>query len=321
MLVPCISVIDEDDTYFNATFDWTEFRSRYPYRPFCLLVPIESWWSYIGYIDIPVEALEDPNFRVVNVTREDYGNTNSIDNWFELCGLGRLDSSNVRSIGLLVDQSGSMTKNSVANSYNMFIEVAATANLTVCEVFSWDEDWITPFDTSLTPNSGLCNQAQPFVETMRPTRSPSLTSWPTYSPTLSAEPNICLTKPDPYRTCFQRASDPDNDLIQDTILREQYNKGALKACGVYTPSNNESIIEPFTAPYVAADEELTNGTAYLSLMTAEWLGATLSCDEQLELEEVLLEWLKVSKHVTFADICQYIISHFWFLHLHHHRTM
>lgn len=313
MLVPCISVIDEDDDYYDASLDWAAFRSKYPHRSFCLLVPVDIWW---GYVDIPIEAIQDPNFRVFNVSREEYNSTND-DDWFELCGLGDLDSSNVRSIGLFVDQSGSMSKYSVENSYNKFIEDAAAANLTVCEVFNWDwnEDWITPFDTSLTPNSGQCTQAERFVEYKWPTWSPTSSSrpstspYPTLNPTITPPPsteyptpaptatwsrNICLTEPDRYRTCFQRSIDPSNNLTQDIILREEYNKGALNECGEYTPSDNETYMKPYTAPYAAADEELTYGSVYLSLVTAEWLLWTLSCDEQLVLEEVLLEWLNVS---------------------------
>jgi hypothetical protein len=83
-------------------------------------------------------------------------------------------------------------------------------------------------------------------------------------------------------------------LEVDTILREEYNKGALNQCGDYTPEWNESFIEPYTAPYVAEDEVLTNGTAYLSIMTDNLLGKSLSCQSLIDVEEVLLHWLDVS---------------------------
>lgn len=37
-LVPCVAVIDEWNSR-NYASEWATFRSRYPQRPFCLLVP------------------------------------------------------------------------------------------------------------------------------------------------------------------------------------------------------------------------------------------------------------------------------------------
>jgi hypothetical protein len=83
--------------------------------------------------------------------------------------------------------------------------------------------------------------------------------------------NTCLTNPkDVYRTCFQRAIDPSNSLTEDAILRN---------------------IGPHTAPYIAEDEELNHETVYLSLVRSNT--AQLTCDDELELEEIALEWLKV----------------------------
>jgi hypothetical protein len=90
-------------------------------------------------------------------------------------------------------------------------------------------------------------------------------------------PNICLNEQeDMYRTCFQRAKDPSNDLTQDTILRDEYNNGT---------------IAPFTKPYVTSDEELTYETIYLSPVRDD--DSTLDCYEKFRLEEISLMWLKV----------------------------
>ncbi|KAL7512109.1 hypothetical protein ACHAXN_009127 [Cyclotella atomus] len=91
-------------------------------------------------------------------------------------------------------------------------------------------------------------------------------------------PNICLNEQeDMYRTCFQRAKDPSNDLTQDTILRDEYNNGT---------------IAPFTKPYVTSDEELTYETIYLSPVRDD--DSTLDCYEKFRLEEISLMWLKDS---------------------------
>jgi hypothetical protein len=80
-----------------------------------------------------------------------------------------------------------------------------------------------------------------------------------------------------YRTCFQRAIDPSNNLTEDTILRNEYNKGD---------------IAPYTVPYVTSDEELTYETIYLSSVRND--SSTLDCNEKIRLEEISLMWLKVS---------------------------
>jgi hypothetical protein len=295
MLVPVISVIDEDDDYYYAESDWANFRAHYPDRPFCLIVPYDKYgW---GNVTIPPDAQSDPKFQVHFVGREDLydddwyswgyddddNKTTATENWFELCGLDKLGATTVRSIGISVDQSGSMDKSTVESSYNKFIQDAAAAKLTICEVAGGHEDWITPFDTSLTVEGGQCNPAELYKQTDLPTGSPTVTpqpstEWPTWSsPSYPWLGNICLRKPDPYRTCFQRVADSSNNFTEDRILREEYNKGALNECGEYTPSGNESFVTPYTAPYVSQDEELTNGTLYLSVMTDNWLGRSLPC--------------------------------------------
>lgn len=149
-------MIDEDDNDFNDA-DWNDFRTQYPSRPFCLLIPVNVNYYAIG---IPQAALSDPKFQVHNVTR-DYGTTPG-DDWFNLCALGSLRLSNVPFIGLFVDGSGSMDKSVVKNSYNDFLTSAQNANRTLCEVYNGNEDWISPFITTLTPASGSCTNPIPI---------------------------------------------------------------------------------------------------------------------------------------------------------------
>ena len=60
---------------------------------------------------------------------------------------------------------------------------------------------------------------------------------------------------------------------------------------VSSPST-DTYLAPYTEPYFTPDEELINGTVYLSLVTD---GVDyLTCDDQIRLEEVTLKWVNVS---------------------------
>jgi hypothetical protein len=166
MLVPCVAVIDEDEND-NNDVDWLEFRANYPDRPFCLLIPYDGY-NRVG-VGIPSAASNDPKFQVHNVTRDE-GNLPA-DNWFDLCGLEKLTSSNVQFVGLFVDESGSMNKRTVANSYSKFLADIEAANLKTCEVHDWQEDWITPFITTITPVGGQCEEAKSVYTTTTSTSS------------------------------------------------------------------------------------------------------------------------------------------------------
>jgi hypothetical protein len=303
MFVPLIAVIDEADGYDSATADWNEFHKKYPDRPFCLLIP-NKWWG--DKVDVPDEAREDPKFTAWYKIARDEG-TGTPSNWFELCKrkLEGFNSTNVRSIGLLVAQTGSMTKSTVEKSYNKLLQDAEDANITVCEVFNSDLNWITPFNTELIPNSETCIEADVYESTPWPTFTPTVISaFPTAPstnvPTWTTDDgkkggNICLTKRDRYRTCFQRQVDPKySNLTKDSILRAQYNKGARLNCSEDVLKPNESYIKPYTPPYITANETLTSNTIYFSLLTAELFNESLSCDQQLLLEEFALEWSVVS---------------------------
>ena len=143
-----------------------------------------------------------------------------------------------------------------------------------------------------------------------------------------ATKNKCLNKPqDRYRTCFARAIDPSNNLKDDTILRDEYNMTAIKLLkssksgksrrelgksskkpkkakksksGKSGKSGKGSksakiSVQPYTPPYITADEELTEGSIYLSMVKEE-AEKRMSCDGKIELEEVTIEWLHVSMH-------------------------
>lgn len=155
MLVPCIAVIDEDSNDDNNA-DWKKFRDYYPHRPFCLIIPFEPAYCCVG---LPDDAENDPYFQVHQVVR-DRGNLPA-DDWFTLCGLDKIDSSNIQHIGLFVDVSGSMKKSTVKNSYNKFLEDVKTAGLSICEVYDEQEDWITPFNKNILPSNKECGTPKP----------------------------------------------------------------------------------------------------------------------------------------------------------------
>ena len=130
------------------------------------------------------------------------------------------------------------------------------------------------------------------------TKKRKKTSSPSTAPTVedqstttnTKDKNVCLTNPpDVYRTCMQRAVDPNNDLTVDTILRDQYNIGATK---FINGESTEGYITPHTPPYTTDDESLTFGTVYLSMIRNNH--TELTCDDQLNLEETVLQWLNVS---------------------------
>lgn len=54
-------------------------------------------------------------------------------------------------VGVFVDESGSMTRSTVAASLAKFEADLADAGLTISPVFNGRENWITPFTTTLAP--------------------------------------------------------------------------------------------------------------------------------------------------------------------------
>lgn len=149
-LIPCVAVIDEDSSFGtpNQASRWQEFRTAYPLRPFCLLVPGPQ-----GGISIPPNFLVD--FLTIvhyNIVRDNGVQANA-DDWAVKCGLDLYLPAQVGYVGLFVDDSGSMRKSEVIASYNKFITTMAVKGLEVEEVVDTQENWILPFLTTLVPPS------------------------------------------------------------------------------------------------------------------------------------------------------------------------
>ena len=139
---PCIAVIDENDGVVPTT-DWNNFYAAHPNREFNLLDVAGG-----GVVGIPTSGTPgiSENFNVYNVNR-DSGISSDRSDWFTIVGLSDLPSGSL--VSLWIDNSGSMTKNDVLSSYNLFIEKCNNAGIGVDETFGYGENYIQPFITEL----------------------------------------------------------------------------------------------------------------------------------------------------------------------------
>jgi hypothetical protein len=101
----CVSVIDETSPGIEVqTADWNAFRAKWPTRPFFVLVPPS-----------PEEVILPAGWdgTRIGVNREP-----GVSDWFNLMGLGNLDTRPL--ILLFIDNSGSMTTADVIGSLDLF---------------------------------------------------------------------------------------------------------------------------------------------------------------------------------------------------------
>eukprot|EP00980_Cylindrotheca_fusiformis_P004443 scaffold948_cov106-Cylindrotheca_fusiformis.AAC.15 len=141
-LIPCVAVIDESsqsDSYLTQL--WAEFRSKYPDRPFTVLQPPST-----GTLYLPPDFVDDPLTRYFPVVRDAELGLPPSD-WFELSGLPQY--SNVKYVGLFIDDSGSMREWQVQGSIDLFLNKTAAVGLEVRKVTDPNEDYILPFLTTL----------------------------------------------------------------------------------------------------------------------------------------------------------------------------
>ena len=176
---PCIAIIDESSqpsTLINAL--WKLFRTTYPFRQFCLLIPNDPSVEEFFFPTDP-DFLND-NRTVTAYVNRDEGNSTLASNYLNECGYSNLATSGIDYIGLFVDESGSMDRYTVRASLNVLFQDLEALEVTYCTVVNGDEDWITPFNTELGEN---CTSN--IVIDFPPTFSPTVTSMPT---TVTAEP-------------------------------------------------------------------------------------------------------------------------------------
>lgn len=130
--VICIAVIDENNGT-NTETDWALFRAAYPQRRFFLLQPDTGFGG--GGLFVP-SAFSTDNLATHQVI------STSAD-WYSIAGLDQ-EPIGTQCI-LFIDQSGSMTINTVLASYNSFKSQATTRLNKVAVVDNGNEDYIAPF--------------------------------------------------------------------------------------------------------------------------------------------------------------------------------
>lgn len=157
-VVPCVAVIDEDSSFGipdQATL-WSQFRATYPSRPFCLLVPGDG-----TDMNVPQNFLDDSLAAVQYNIIRDNGDSAQAEDWYKMCAIDLYTSSNTASVGLFVDNSGSLTFPEVQASYNLFQSNVQKAGIVVQEVVNSDENWILPFLTTLVPTQSCTADGKP----------------------------------------------------------------------------------------------------------------------------------------------------------------
>lgn len=142
--ITCIAVIDENDTQDSqaaVNAKWADFSERFPRRRMFVLRPTHP--------TLPLYTPHDPgpNFIGPIPVARDEGNVSLRSDWYDLCGLDALPMHS--SIALFVDNSGSMTTNTVRASYNYFMQRLQERSISVVVVENGDEDYITPFNRYL----------------------------------------------------------------------------------------------------------------------------------------------------------------------------
>lgn len=172
-IITCVSVIDEAYETQTSFFQrkWEKFREFYPDRPFCLLQPAiftntfdEQNYAYAGGIDT-VEALHIPDSffndekTTFSVVKRDAGNTNESSDWFDICDLAGLREEGISRVAFFIDESGSLTRDAVEESLDLFQEKLDLEGIeVVAAIYNDEEDWVQPFLTNFgfqgpTPNN------------------------------------------------------------------------------------------------------------------------------------------------------------------------
>lgn len=129
----CISVVDETrsqyDTQSEIDADWDAFRANYPKRPFWILFPKDLNQS--RGVTLPTAWDSDPFANGPIQVRRDDGQDTSREDWFTITKLDQAPAGT--HVSLVVDKSGSMTRQTVAASLNLFLKKCKEAGIIVNE--------------------------------------------------------------------------------------------------------------------------------------------------------------------------------------------
>ena len=94
----------------------------------------------------PGENASGLTFGPVQVNR-DSGNSANASDWYTICGIDKLPDGS--KIALFIDVSGSMTQSTIQASYDLLLTKLNAKGITIISVTNSNEDWITPFLTTL----------------------------------------------------------------------------------------------------------------------------------------------------------------------------
>jgi hypothetical protein len=175
--VVCISVIDESNgnqalnnyndnegkIASNPNFstsaeviewDWNNFRTKYPDRPFYLLQPLgtnedgsQGKNNEKSDLLIPAsvnDTAPTPGLLYSEVGR---GNNDTSSDWFTICGLSTYPPNTL--VSLYIDDTGSLGFSSVKNAYNKFIADCNNAGIIVVDQIIAGERWVAPHNKTL----------------------------------------------------------------------------------------------------------------------------------------------------------------------------
>ena len=128
--VPAIAVIDENDgvPLSITNTDWQNFRAKWPERPFYVLHVSENVGTTGPWNGLSIPSGVQEGFTVIQVNR-DTGNAAFQSDWFNQVGLSTLPRGSM--VTLWVDDSGSMSPQSVASSIDLFEKNCKEGDLTI----------------------------------------------------------------------------------------------------------------------------------------------------------------------------------------------
>ena len=96
--------------------------------------------SYIG------SRITNKTFGPIVVNR-DNNNVANVSDWYTICGLDSVPSGS--KVGLFIDNSGSMTTDTVRKSFELLLSKCQARNIELVITENPNEDWITPFNKNL----------------------------------------------------------------------------------------------------------------------------------------------------------------------------
>jgi hypothetical protein len=143
----CVSVIDEasDAPREILNSQWQAWTQIYPLRLFKLLQPGGPSRGSLGQQQTAFQFFAGAQGPVA--VNRDGGNPAEASDWFTLCNLGNINTYS--RVLLSIDNSGSMTTQTVAASRDLFLARCNAAGVQVVELPmggpAGPEDWISPF--------------------------------------------------------------------------------------------------------------------------------------------------------------------------------